>query len=217
MKTLFLILLFVCSSLIQAQNQNDKTLFSQLQYGVYGGANFESTSDFGGTFFIELKSNILNQLQLKVSAGYSKTTIPGKYSVKTYNKIEVDKEVNFMASSYDVLAKEYGIFPVSFGMQYTFLKNVISPYALVSLRYNLMDAKTVSSPGQVWSYTSLDQVPEEFRTKHIEEFPDNSLSIGLGLGAAYTVTIALVLDFRYFYNIDNEIKNTHNFVIGINI
>jgi len=215
MKTLFIILSVVISYYTQAQNQKETGPFSSIQYGVYGGANFESTSDFGGTFIIEFKSSILNQLKMQISAGYTKTTIPGKYNVKTYNKIEGENEVYYAAESYDVLAKEYGIFPISLGMQYTFLKNVISPYALVSVRYNLMDARTVRSPGHVWTYTSFDDVPVEFRTKHIEEFPDNSFSIGLGLGATYTITKALELDFRYFYNIDSEIKNTHNFVIGI--
>lgn len=213
MKTLILLLIFISYS--QAQKPKDNGFLGRINFGVYGGINFETSSYIGGTFNVEFKTNIVRKLQMMISAGYSKTTIADKYNIKTYNKLEIDDTVLYSAGSYDVLAKEYGIFPLSFSIKYEIMEKRIAPYFLISSSYNLMAGKTIRSPGYVRSYNSFESIPEEFRTKHIEVFPDNSLSIGFGLGALYEITEAITLDLRYIYKIDSEIKNIHNIVLGI--
>ena len=65
------------------------------------------------------------------------------------------------------------------------------------------------------SYLSFEDLPDEFKTNNQEALPENSFSVSVGAGATYPISANLNLDFRYFYKIDSQIINTHNFVVGI--
>lgn len=73
-----------------------------------------------------------------------------------------------------------------------------------------------TSPPEVWTYNSIDEIPAEFKgnQKH-EELLDNSYGIILGAGTSYHISSKLNLDIRYLFKYDNKIINTHHFILGI--
>lgn len=215
MKMIFALLWLVSFNSILAQNINNTNPFSSFDYGAYTGINFESISEIGGTFFIELNTNLISDLKLKFSLGYARSYMHTSYTVQTYSEIKIDTTVFYNAEEYEVNKNEYDVFPISIGLQYMFNFLTISPYIFSEFSYNFIDTKVIRSPGYSLTYNSFEELPDEFREKHYESFPNNSFSIAFGLGVVYPVTTKLNLDMRYFYKIDNKILNTHHIVVGI--
>lgn len=214
MKKILLLLLLSSINVLEAQTNIS---FSNFDIGLYGGINFESSSEIRGSIILEFKTNLNEQLKIKVSSGYLKTVIPDKYDVKTYGVSEIDNKVIYSAESFQVLKKDYDFFPVTFGLQYLISQKSIIPYLITEFSYNFIIARTIRSPGFVWSYNTFDEIPEEFRFKHSVNFPDNSYSIGLGTGFMFDIGKSLKMDIRYMLKLDSEIKNTHNITVGVNL
>lgn len=79
-----------------------------------------------------------------------------------------------------------------------------------------MNASITTTPPEVWSYNSIEEIPDEFKgNQKDEELPDNSYGLILGVGTSYQISSSLNLDLRYLYKFDSEILNTHHFIIGI--
>jgi len=190
--------------------------FTNFNFGVYGGVNFESISEVGGVFLLEVKTNLSAKINMKFSIGYSNAYMLTSYNVKTNREINIDSIASFLAITYDTYKKGYDLFPIFLGFQYVFKYNVFSPYVLLDFGYNYFTTKKYNSPQQVRRYNSFDELPEEYKTKHIEKLTTNSFGASIGVGTFYQITAKLNLDFRYYYKYDNEIINTHNFIIGIN-
>ncbi|HSH64883.1 MAG TPA: hypothetical protein VLB84_03585, partial [Bacteroidia bacterium] len=123
---------------------------------------------------------------------------------------------NFFAAKYDLVSKNYDIFPLMLGIQYNFVHGIFSPYISVDAAYNFINSFIETSPSEVWSYNSIDEIPAEFKeNKKNEKLPDNSYGIILGAGTAYHISLKLNLDIRYLFKYDSEIANTHHFIVGI--
>jgi len=209
----FLVIVFNCS--IFAQTNVESNFLTFFRMGFYGGINFNSSSGLGGSFIIEGTTNLTSNLNLKISTGYYKSFKSESYTVKTSDSVIIEGENFYFAGQYNVTEKGYDVFPLSLGLQYNFNYKTISPYLLANISYNLISSKVYTSPGESWSYKSFDEVPVEFRTKHIETLPTNSSSLALGLGTIYNLSPGLAIDFRYLYRIDNRIINSHQVVFGI--
>ena len=63
MKKIIFTLLIISLNVLEAQENKP---FSNFDIGVYGGINFYNSSNIGGDFFIELKTNLISSLKLKV-------------------------------------------------------------------------------------------------------------------------------------------------------
>jgi len=187
-------------------------------FGLYSGINFGNISETGGTIFIEIKTNLILNLNLKLSVGYSKSFMPESYTVKTYFLSTVIEGTQYyIANQYDVNKKGYDVFPFSLGFQYIYRNKSLSPYLLIDFNYNLINTKIYSSPGFAWTYYSFNSLPDDFKTKHIENLPINSYGIMFGIGTIYQLSSRLNLDLRYYYKIDSKIINTHQIIVGITL
>ncbi len=214
MKKILFVLVLISAGISLAQTNKP---FTDFDIGFYGGVNFYNSSDIRGDFIAELKTNLVSSLKLKASAGYVKTIQPESYTIKTYSENKVFDTLSiFYASKYNLVSKNYDIFPVTIGVQYTFGQNLFSPYLSIDFAYNFINTFLETSPPEVWSYYSLDEVPAEFKgERRTEELPKNSYGIILAAGTSYRITSNLNLDFRYLFKIDNKIVNTHHFIVGI--
>lgn len=212
-----IVLSFILSfNLLLAQdNINNPAPFSKLGYGIYGGINFGNNWETGGTFLLEFNANLMPNLNLNLSLGYSKSYKSESYTVKTYRTGSINNVQYFWADQYDVNKKGYDLFPISVGLQYKFHGESFSPYILGSLNYKLIDGRIYSSPGITWTYNSFDELPNEYRTKHVEQLPNHSYGMNLGIGVIYPIFSKLSMDLRYYYEIDSEIINTHHIAVGI--
>jgi len=61
------LLLLLTFNVYRAQGKENIAAFSNLRYGVYGGINFETDSEIGGSFLIEVKTNVISNLNMNFS------------------------------------------------------------------------------------------------------------------------------------------------------
>lgn len=114
------------------------------------------------------------------------------------------------------MSKNYDIFPLTFGIQYIIVNRIFSPYLSVDADYNIMNTFIETSPHEVWSYNSIDEIPDEFKeNQKEEELPNNSYGIILGAGTSYYISSKLNLDIRYLFKYDSKIVNTNHIIVGI--
>ncbi len=214
MKKVLFILFFISFNILKAQGNIP---FSNFKIGFYGGINFYNTDNIRGDFLIELKTNLISSFKLKVSAGYFKTIQPYSNTVKKYSaNAFIDSLPKFFASKYNLESKNYDIFPIILGIQYNFNQSIFSPYLSIEFAYNFINTSIETSPPEVWSYNSIDEVPAEFKeNQNYEKLPDNSYGIILGVGTSYQISSKLNLDIRYLFKYDSKIINTHHFIVGI--
>lgn len=215
MKKILFILSFISFGVLEAQENKP---FSNFDIGFYGGINFYNTDNIRGSFLVELKTNLISLLKLKASTGYFRTIQPYSYTntVRTYSENTIDTLPKFFASKYNLVSKNYDIFPLTLGIQYNFNQSNFSPYLSIEVAYNFINASIETSPPEVWSYNSIDEVPAEFKeNQKYERLPDNSYGMIFGVGTSYHISSKLNLDFRYLFKYDNKITNTHHFIVGI--
>lgn len=211
MKKIFLfMLIFSISSYAE-----DNPSFSKVAVGVYGGINFETFSETGGAFIFEGKTNLISNLNLKLSIGYYKSISPTNYEVKSADENTIDSITFYGASSYQVTKKIYDVFPLSMGFQYIFENNLFSPYLSLDFSYNIISPSIERTGGYAWSYDSWEEIPDEFKQKYTTYYPNNSFGIVIGAGTIYHISSEIGIDLRYYYKYDSEIINTHHILVGI--
>lgn len=215
MKKLFLLVMFFSFNTIFSQNNIKESPFSAFRLGVYGGINFETSSDIGRAFILEGKTDLFSNLNLKLSLGYYKTLKPVNYTVRGNDVVIIDSVTFYIAGSYDVIKKIYDMFPFSLGLQYTFKNQTFTPYFTLDVSYNLISTSIERTAGYAMNYDSYDEIPDEFKIKHVENNPNNSYGLSLGTGVIYNISSKIGLDLRYFYKYDSEIINTHHVLVGI--
>ena len=159
------VLIFILSiGILFAQEKEDPTPFSKFQTGVYGGINFNDISAIGGSFFIEVKTNLVSNLNLKFSAGYSKSYLLESSTVKTYRIATIDSITFYNALTINSDKKGYDVFPIALGFQYIFISNSLSPYLVIDASYNIISAKVFRSSSTSMGYLSFEDMPDEFKT-----------------------------------------------------
>lgn len=215
MKKILLILSFILFDIVEAQENKP---FSNFDIGFYAGINFYNIDNIRGNFLVELKTNLISSFKLKTSTGYFRSIQPYSYTntVREYSENTIATLPKYSAAEYNLVSKNYDIFPITLGIQYFFSQSIFSPYLLMELAYNFINASIETSPPKVWYYNSIDEIPAEFKeTQKNEKLPDNSYGIILGAGTSYQISSKLNLDIRYLFKYDNEIINTHHFIVGI--
>lgn len=215
MKSLFVISFILSFNFIAAQTEVKETPFSKFTFGAYGGINFNNTSDIGGNLLFEVKSNLISNLNIQLSVGYDRSIEPINKNIKTYGSIPLDSVPRYYANSYNLLRKNYDIFPFSLGLQYYMKHKIFNPYLIANFNYNIVDVKSDIESVGTWSYRTFEEIPAEFRNKYVENYPKNYFGITLGIGTSYLLLKDVYIDLRYLYKINDETINTHNFLMGI--
>ncbi|KAB2841959.1 MAG: hypothetical protein F9K45_07445 [Melioribacteraceae bacterium] len=214
MKNIFVFLFIVFSNFLNAQNNFEP--FTKFKLGAYTGINFEQSSEVGGNFIVEGKTNLISDINLNLSFGYYRSFETVSNIVKTNYNGTINGIAFFHANEYKIYKKEYNVLPFSIGLQYAFENQIISPYLLLNASYNfIIDTKNHRTGGITYSYNSFEQIPDEYKTNNFEPFPESSYGASFGIGALIKISSVLDLDLRYFYKTDSEIINTHHFVAGI--
>ncbi len=215
MKVLLALFFVLSFNFVNAQTKINEHPFSTFTFGAYGGINFVNTSDIGGNMLFEIKANLISNLNMQLSAGYDRSIEPINKNVKTYSSIPLDSVPRYYASSYNILRKNYDVFPISVGLQYVMKSKNITPYLMANFNYNIVEVKSDISSIGTWSYRTFEEIPSEFRTKFVETYPNNYYGFAVGIGAGYNLSKSVNLDLRYLYKINNETINTHNLLFGI--
>lgn len=125
MKKILFFLSFISINVLNAQGNKP---FSNFDIGFYGGINFYNTDNIRGDFLVEIKTNLISSLNLKVSTGYFRTIQPYSCTVRTYSENIIDTIPKYFAGKYDYVSKNYDVFPISLGIQYIIVQSILSPY-----------------------------------------------------------------------------------------
>ncbi len=215
-KIILLVVLFIPVISSKTDHEHLKPPFSEFNFALYGGINFNVLKGSGGSLALEVNSNLTDEFRLKLSLGYSRTYSLESYHVKTFSYDEFPGiPPFFQTEEYDVIKKGYDNISTSLGIQYIFNFKNIFPYIFCEGGYNIIGTKIYTSNIESRGYKSIEEVPEDFRKKHVEEIIGDSFRMGIGTGILYPITSLLRLDFRYSYHIDNRIINVHQFMVGI--
>lgn len=216
MKTLIFFLFVFSMNIYLAQENKSSSIFSKMDLGVYGGINISNDSKTGGTFILDIKTELTHNFNMNLALGYSKSFADASYTVKSYSINTINGIQFYYANQYNVNENSYDLIPFYLGVQYIFKQNTFSPYFLFNVGYNfIIDTKYFKSPTVSIPYPSLGDIPNEYKTKDIEDNPSNSFGIIVGLGTELNISSKLGLDIRYFYKYDTQIINTHQLIMGI--
>lgn len=215
MKLMVLAILLLSQLVFAQQVNNGSSLFSKSEFGLYGGVNVSGETDLGGLGSFEFKTNLTSNLNLRLSVSYFYLRTNITEHVKSFNTGEIQGEEFFAAGEYTIKGREYKNVPISIGVQYFVNRSMISPYVIAEGGYNFIDGKLDRTPGEYWSYNSEEEIPDEYKHHTPELMPLSSFRYGLGIGAIYPLSSVFNIDVRYIYNIDTELVNTHQIILGI--
>ncbi|GAB4136523.1 MAG: hypothetical protein Fur0015_08810 [Ignavibacteriales bacterium] len=180
------------------------------------GVNSTSKTYFGQTYSFEIKTPIFSAFILNLSAGYQKIYINRNITLNSYTKIINQGHFDYSAVSYKIKKNEYDFVPVSFGVQYNYPDKTFYPYLITAVYYNFINGKSDITETKYYGlYESLEQLPENFRTKHKESLPNHSYGVSMGVGIVKSVNANLDFDLRYLLKWDDRLGNSHHFLIGI--
>lgn len=217
MKRLIFFFLILLCKIVFPQDPDDSKAISSFRFSVLGGAAF--SSNLGGSFLIEGKTNLTQNLDIKLSVGYSYLNKDVYYSVKTYGFLGAD-QYSYRSVSYNVNKILYDVFPASLGFEYTFMHDKLSPYGHLEIGYNYFNSHLEESPSAVGEAyaTTLQGLPAEYRNDppRILDGKTTAYRIAFGIGTNYKLTQNLNLDVRYVYQINKLLVNSNQLLIGLN-
>jgi hypothetical protein len=212
MKGIILILLIDLSSNIFAQE--DGNLFSDPHFSIHGGLSFSSIKNGWGAYLVEGKSNVSENLLLKLSFGYTNLINTQPYKVKSYSERDINNNLAYETVTYEVSKIEYQIIPISIGLQYNVNKSLFNPYTFLEIGYNLIDPKSYRNNYEYGAeYQSYGELPLEHR--YIDAIPKGSYKIAIGVGFNYPLSAVFGLDMRFLTQIDSEIMESQQLLVGI--
>lgn len=213
MKSLIFLLTLLLSTILLAQNS--ESVFSQYYFGILGGTNFNTLPTAGTAISLEVKSNITSNIYAKLSIGYSTLYDDNSYEVKYYKFVDFDEKYHTVLLAVDRV--KYTIVPINIGVEYTLLKSRMSPFTLIEFGYNYSSSETEgkNNDGIAGSYSTLNEVPEEYRQTAPTLEDGSSITMGIGLGVKYLLTDRMDLNIRYVYHYNESIINNNQVLIGI--
>jgi len=211
-----IVLIIISSNVFYSQEKKESKVFTSTKISFFGGINFENFSDINEAFYFEGATNITQKLYTSFSLGYYKSVSSNNYTVNSFKYVNIDDYEKYHTITYEVIKTEYQVVPFTIGLQYYFKRNGLIPYLVFDFNYNLIDPLTFKTP-ELWvgTYETIEDIPMKY--KSIIELPNSSLGLSLGLGIKYNLFSKFDFNFKYLYKIDNEILNTHQFLLGISI
>jgi opacity protein-like surface antigen len=211
MKIIVFLSLLLLPAAIFAQDSGKSVFHSS----VMGGINFSDNN--GGSFLLEGKVPLLDNLNFKLSLGYSKVYQVKGENVKTYYLDHYFTD-NYFTSDYKIEKLEYTVVPISAGLEYYFNRDKISFYGTMEAGYNSYDFEVFRSvKDEKLAGSTFNDLPADYRNKEPEISNDTSLRFAPGIGARYQVSAGIALDLRYIYNFNSNIPDTHQLLFGISI
>jgi opacity protein-like surface antigen len=216
MKKIIALSLLLLSSYLFAQENEQMKMFSKLKVEALAGVNFSTLS--GGSVILGGKINLTPNLNLTLSAGYSKINKKTGYNVKTFQHIQFGNVNQYQTITYNVDEINYDVFPVSLGFEYYFQHSVFSPYTLFEVGYNGVDFHQITSGGNIGVagyYNTFDELPAAYKSLAPAFSHNNPYRIAVGVGTTYQLTPFVSLDIRYLYQYNNSLENTNQILVGV--
>jgi len=215
MKRNIVLCLMLFTITLFSQENNSTKAFSKFWFGAYGGVNFNTIPTVGGSVQLEGLTNITSNIRLKLSLGYSSIFENKQYEVKTFNKGIIDGNTIFSKYTYSVDKIEYAVIPLNVGLEYEFTGNNFSPFTIVEFGYNVNSVEEqVTKSAYSGHFSSLDKVPDEYKTPRPKLNESSFIDFGIGAGIRKKISKSISIDLRYVFRYNNGIPNTNKILIG---
>ncbi|MFA7288685.1 MAG: outer membrane beta-barrel protein [Melioribacteraceae bacterium] len=217
-KLIIIIMVIALSTIISAQSGYSDAPFSNTGIGLYGGINAVTGSETGWAVLLNFHANLISNLNLELSAGYSKIFEKINYTSKGFSVVKINSMTFYVTNESNKYQKMYNVIPLSAGLQYMLIRDTFTPYLLANVSYNwVIEEKEFGTGGIQRTYPSVESIPAEYKMPRNYKELTHSTGINAGFGVLYNLSSKINLDFRYLYKSDNKIINTHQFLLGITI
>lgn len=218
-KNIFISIILLFTNVTFAQNYNENNNLIPYGLGILGGIN---TSRLTGTsIIVEGRLKLITNLNSKMSIGYSTLYEKDGTHVNTYGFLDFAEIHEYSTVSYDIDYFRYSTVPISIGLEYIFTRNLFTPYTDIEVGYNFYEYKTEEINyyvGKDGTYDNYEELPEIYQNKPPKiNKEDQSYRIAFGIGTLYKLSSKIFLDIRYTYQINTNLVNTHQFLIGIQL
>lgn len=216
--SIFLILLLYVN--ITAQQQTKEPILRWFSGGVFAGPDFTSAAKTGYSVSIEGRVRIIPRVNLKISLGYSLLNQDENISVQTYFLQKKDGVTHYQTQSYDMEINNYKIFPFSAGLEYSISDGNISPYLVFEIGTNIYSTGVSYSNcvlGSLQEYTDSEDIPARYRNGRHIVLGQSSVRTAMGFGTKIKLYGDLNFEVRYLYNINSNIINNHQILVGFSI
>jgi len=212
MKKRIIICLVICTSFIFSQEKVEKHVSPH--FSLHGGINFTDVKNLWGAFLFEGKTPVSKNLLIKLSFGYTNLIKSRNYTVNSFTERKIENILAYEAVSYEISKIEYQIIPISVGLQYNINSSLFHPYTFMELGYNLIDPKSYKEKYQVlFEYDKYGELPLEHR--NVDVLPNGSYKVAIGVGFNYLLTTKLGLDVRFLTQIDSELIESNQLLVGL--
>ena len=212
-RNLALVFLLLTPSLF-SQVYKSQTIFSQIFFSVLAGTNFHTIPTAGTAISFEVKSNIASNLNAKFSIGYSVIFDDNSYEEKLSGFQDFDSMYHTRLLIVDRI--NYTIIPINIGIEYFFIENQITPFAIFEAGYNFSNSKIegTTHDGIAGSYETIEEVPEEYRNSASVLDDGSSIALGFGIGVRYKINERVDFNIRYVYRYNDAIVNNNQILVG---
>ena len=219
-KIIILTIYLLLAGVLFAQGYNQNKPFSSFAFGIYAGPNFTSPFQAGYLTQLEIRMNLSNRLNAKLSIGLSSIFEDNGNNFTTYYYFKAGGNDNYQSYSYKLDKYEYSIVPLSVGIEYCFSESISSPYLFAEAGYNLYAVEIYKSNqvlGAFGTFTSKEQLPMQYRLEPPKVENQSSFRFGLGAGTRFEISGNFYFEARYIFNINTQLVNSHQILLGISI
>ncbi len=220
MKRLILSAVILFSLTINAQNPQDLNEPGRFMYGILGGFSTSKMHYINLSLLAEGRYNLTENLGIKISLSHSAIRKGEGYNVKTFNHIQSDNVNEYKTVSYIVEKCDYSIVPVSIGLEFKIKFEKIFPYCGMEFgvnSYKLSLTKGSMVYGAAGTFSSYNELPDEYKAVDSATYRGMSYRIGFEMGLRYSLASSINLDIRYLYQVNTSLVNNHTLLFGITI
>ena len=208
MKGIYLIIILTAYSLYAQEEP-----LTNYRLSLLGGIKFENASQINPAAQIELKNNIFPNVDIQFSVGFSKLIESTSIHVDTYRERNIEYVDYYQSHSYDIYEIQYFFIPFSLGLNYNVLDNY---YLFGATSYSIVSTDIYAKNSQEGElFESFDMIDEKYREVFIKPIADNSISYSIGFGNLIPITNYLNMHVKYFYEINPDLLNSHNILLGV--
>jgi hypothetical protein len=213
MKSTILIFIFLTISLF-AQDSVQEKMFSNINFNISVGPNFNTIPTAGTSINFALTTNIISNLNAKFSLGYSILYNNDSYQTKSYGYSDVINKYYTQLFAIDRI--KYTIIPINIGAEYNLFEGNLFPFIEFMLGYNISSSLSEGRSFQniVGMYDRVIDIPIEYRKLPQPLDDGSSFTAGIGIGVKYKIASRMDLNFRYIYHYNKAILNYNQLLFG---
>lgn len=164
MRKAILLFYVIFISVSFAQESYNISPFTSFKFGISAGSNFQTIKFPGSSLLLEVKTPLTNNLVFKLLGGFSQIFEDNSFDLKYSKFFSLEGIEGYDLITDHVKKIEHTLFPNYAGLEYTFIDNDLSPYAVLDIGYAYYssESKIVLHRTGILVNTK-EEIPDEYR------------------------------------------------------